>query len=107
MTILVEITLAAKSRVVREKAVYEERFANESSGRREAAELKTVLPVALEPRRHGGDGGVRVERATVPPGTRVRLGATTLVYDDPVERYMTALDPRPRRARLLVRRDFE
>ena len=58
----------------------------------------------------GSKNGTRLGRKRIPggaertlrPGDAIRLGATTLVYDDPVERYMTALDPRPRRARLLV-----
>ena len=36
------------------------------------------------------------------PGDAIRLGSTVLVYDDPVERYMTALDPRRSRVRTLV-----
>src|SRR5262249_38919549 len=36
------------------------------------------------------------------PGDAIRLGATVLLYDDPVERYLTALDPRPNRVRKLV-----
>jgi len=58
----------------------------------------------------GSKNGTRVGRKRIPegaertlrPGDAIRLGATTLVYDDPVERYMTALDPRPRRVRVLV-----
>ena len=59
--VLAEVAVAAKARVVREEAVDEKRLANERPSRRETAELKAVLAVALEARRDGGDGGVRVE----------------------------------------------
>ena len=53
------------------EAVDEERLANERPNRREAAELKEVLAVALEPRCHRGDGGIRVQRGEK-RGERVR-----------------------------------
>lgn len=58
----------------------------------------------------GSKNGTRVGRLRVRlgaervlrPGDAIRLGSTVLIYDDPVERYLTALDPRPNRARKLV-----
>ncbi len=58
----------------------------------------------------GSKNGTRVGRTRVRlgaervlrPGDAIRLGATVLLYDDPVERYMTALDPRANRVRKLV-----